>query len=275
MGELIFDIGMHNGDDTAYYLARGHDVVAVEANPDLCRAAAGRFSVEIASGRLTVLNLGIADEEGDLEFWVSQHSEWSSFHEEHATMNGMTATPVTVPVVRFGDLLANHGPAKFVKVDIERNDSLCIRDLQRCPEPPPWFSFEGHVGAADDIEFLAKLGYDSFRCVRQNDWHQITPRNMKWQGRARKAVSHAHNPFARKVAQRLHYRRARLPGWEFPGGCSGPLPWETTGPWLALTEILEVWQYHLQVDREMQAGGLGEWCDIHVARGASVAASNT
>ena len=23
MSELVFDIGMHNGDDTAYYLARG------------------------------------------------------------------------------------------------------------------------------------------------------------------------------------------------------------------------------------------------------------
>jgi len=39
MSDLVFDIGMHNGDDTAYYLARGYRVVAVEANPSMCATA--------------------------------------------------------------------------------------------------------------------------------------------------------------------------------------------------------------------------------------------
>ena len=30
--ELIYDVGMHNGDDTAYYLHRGFRVIAVEAS---------------------------------------------------------------------------------------------------------------------------------------------------------------------------------------------------------------------------------------------------
>lgn len=30
---LVIDVGMHNGDDTAYYLHRGYRVVAIEANP--------------------------------------------------------------------------------------------------------------------------------------------------------------------------------------------------------------------------------------------------
>ncbi len=29
---FIMDLGMNNGDDTAYYLAKGFDVVAIEAN---------------------------------------------------------------------------------------------------------------------------------------------------------------------------------------------------------------------------------------------------
>ena len=32
---LIFDIGMNNGNDTDFYLAKGFHVVAVEANPFL------------------------------------------------------------------------------------------------------------------------------------------------------------------------------------------------------------------------------------------------
>jgi len=51
VGDLV--LGMHNGDDTAYYLARGYDVVAVEANPALCASAGKRFAPEVAAGRLS------------------------------------------------------------------------------------------------------------------------------------------------------------------------------------------------------------------------------
>jgi hypothetical protein len=33
--ELIYDVGMNNADDTAYYLWRGSRVLAIEANPEL------------------------------------------------------------------------------------------------------------------------------------------------------------------------------------------------------------------------------------------------
>lgn len=40
--DLIFDLGMHHGHDSEYYLKKGFQVVAVEANPLLCaRATAG------------------------------------------------------------------------------------------------------------------------------------------------------------------------------------------------------------------------------------------
>ena len=53
--DLIIDVGMHDGTDTAYYLAKGFRVVAVEANPALVRAAQDRFSVEIDEGRLAII----------------------------------------------------------------------------------------------------------------------------------------------------------------------------------------------------------------------------
>ena len=31
--DLIYDVGMHNGDDTAYYLHKGFRVIAIDANP--------------------------------------------------------------------------------------------------------------------------------------------------------------------------------------------------------------------------------------------------
>jgi len=37
--DLVYDVGMNNGDDTAYYLSLGFRVIAIEANPELvaCR----------------------------------------------------------------------------------------------------------------------------------------------------------------------------------------------------------------------------------------------
>ena len=79
--ELIYDVGMNNGDDTAYYLARGHRVVAIEANPILAREGGVRFRGEIAAGRLTILNVGVSDREGEFPFWICDTlSEWSSFN---------------------------------------------------------------------------------------------------------------------------------------------------------------------------------------------------
>ena len=70
--DLIYDVGMNNGDDTAYYLRRGFRVVAIEANTRLAKCAAERFRTRISSGQLRILNIGIAAEEGELPFWICE-----------------------------------------------------------------------------------------------------------------------------------------------------------------------------------------------------------
>jgi FkbM family methyltransferase len=269
VGDLVLDVGMHNGDDTAYYLARGYDVVAVEANPALCASAWKRFAPEVAAGRLSIRNVGIAEVAGEFEFWVSDYSEWSSFHRENATKGGAQALRISVPTVRFADLLSELPTPAYVKIDIEMNDSLCLRELQRSSSVPRYVSFEGHLGAAADIQFLSHLGYGAFKCVRQNDWREITPRNVVWHGAVRKAILGS-RPRSRVLAAglyRLHYRSRSVGGWRFPAGSSGPLGRELPGRWLACDEVLDVWQHLLAIDRELDAAGLGEWFDIHAAAG--------
>src|SRR5579871_6024138 len=53
--DLVFDVGMHRGEDTAYYLHKGYRVVAFEANPSLIEHARIRFREELESGRLTIV----------------------------------------------------------------------------------------------------------------------------------------------------------------------------------------------------------------------------
>ncbi|MCZ2153852.1 MAG: hypothetical protein LC114_08145 [Bryobacterales bacterium] len=61
--DLIIDVGMCDGADTAYYLFKGFRVIAIDADPILCEKASRRFADEIAEKRLEILNLGIAQGE--------------------------------------------------------------------------------------------------------------------------------------------------------------------------------------------------------------------
>src|SRR6476660_4069428 len=79
-GNLIFDVGMNNGDDSAYYLSKGYQVVAVEANPILVERARARFKSEIAAGQLLIEPVAIIDWPGKAPFWINpQRDVFSSF----------------------------------------------------------------------------------------------------------------------------------------------------------------------------------------------------
>jgi len=305
MSELVFDIGMHNGDDTAYYLARGYRVVAVEANPTMCATARELFADEISAGQLSVRNVGIAETRGEMDFWVSSQTEWSSFHAENATKGGAQATSIRVETMPFQQLIEEEGTPVFVKIDIEMNDSLCLRGLAAAGSRPAYLSIEvSHAHADADTKLLDSLGYRSFKCIRQNDLREITPRNVVYQEESRRALkgleSLSQRLFSRirqndlreisprnedqeesrrvlkglerlarigirSVVRRLRYRRRPVNGWKFNPGSSGPLGLELPGRWLTSDEMLSVWHQLAAYDLRLGAGGLGEWFDIHAA----------
>ncbi len=128
--DLIYDVGMNNGDDTAYYLHKGYRVVAIEAHPVQARKAAERFENDVAEGRLTILNIAVSEEEAELPFWVCESvSEWSSFDRKIASRQGAPHRRITVHGKRFSDILKMHGVPYYLKVDIEGSDLLCVRAL--------------------------------------------------------------------------------------------------------------------------------------------------
>jgi hypothetical protein len=81
MTPLVYDIGLHDGGDTRQYLKEGCRVIAIDANPAMCAAASAEFQHYIDTMQLTVLNRGVADRAGKLEFWICDDvTEWSSFN---------------------------------------------------------------------------------------------------------------------------------------------------------------------------------------------------
>jgi FkbM family methyltransferase len=260
LSDLIYDVGAHNGDDTAFYLARGFRVVAIEADPLLADAARVRFAEWISSGRAEVLNVGVADREGEAEFWISHsNQEWNSFDPALAGRNNSPHHSVRIPVKPLRSVLADHGAPHYLKVDIEGYDALCLRDLcTLAPTDRPRFlswenwdkpdHFDGSAQkTGSGLQIASDLGYTRFKLIDQSTLTALSrgfSASNLIDSIARRWLRR-HYPGAqvgRKLLNRFT-RRGRLEAQfkrQFPMGCSGPWGDDTPGPWLTFSEARDV-----------------------------------
>ena len=171
--DLIYDVGFHRGEDTAYYLRKGYRVVAFEANPDLVEGGAERFQREVAEGRLEIVEGAIADSTQEtISFY--RHPGVSVFgttNTDWVQRNRANVTQIEVPVVRFADHLRRTGIPYFVKIDIEGDDSLCLDALLALEARPALLSLESDKTDFDqlrhELDTLERLGFDRFAAVPQ------------------------------------------------------------------------------------------------------------
>lgn len=161
---LIYDVGVHRGFDTENYLARGYRVVAIDADPRMIRHCEERFSKELASGRLTLLHVGISDRAGILPFFSSEHDDWNSFDPSIARRNGTPACVIDVACVPFGQILSTYGIPYYLKIDIEGCDLNCIKALAPS-DLPAYISSE--MCNTDALCHLRALGYSRFKLIDQ------------------------------------------------------------------------------------------------------------
>ena len=108
--DLVYDIGMNNGDDTEKYLARGFRVVAIEANPILVESGTKRFSKAINEGRLAIESCAIFNQQGKTQFWINDEEDlWSALDREVSGRDGMSCHAITVPCTRLSKIFATTG----------------------------------------------------------------------------------------------------------------------------------------------------------------------
>ncbi len=170
--DLIFDIGMHTGHDTEFYLKKGFRVVAIEANPRLVEEARARFADAIAAGALRILNVAIHDHDGLATLHVSREMDvWSTVVAEVARDKetlGATFEPVEVPCRRLESILAEEGIPYYMKIDIEGADLLCLQALFHFADRPRYISIElAEEQPFQEISHLVALGYSGFKILNQ------------------------------------------------------------------------------------------------------------
>lgn len=174
--DLVFDIGLHLGEDTAYYLAKGYRVVAFEANPKLVAACQARFADAIRAGRLTIISGAITDANvetvrfwfnDDLTVWGTADPSWVARNQERGT----TSTEVEVPAVHLARAFEDHGVPYFFKADVEGADRIALESLWLLKDRPKFVSYESNIASYEALEaeiaLLRALGYSAFLPVQQ------------------------------------------------------------------------------------------------------------
>jgi FkbM family methyltransferase len=231
--DLIFDIGMHTGLDSEWYLAKGFRVVAVEANPTLARQGREKFADDIAAGRLIIENVGLAETNGELPFYVNlDNDEWSSFDRVIGTRQSTRFEVVTVPCMTPARLFERFGVPYFVKIDIEGFDHLVVRALGRQAGRPRLVSVEDNGFAS--LAELFNAGCRAFKFMDQVEKWKIQLPDPPLEGR---------------------YVKGRF------GACtSGPFGEEVPGAWM---DIEEASRFYFQHIRPPGVGLQRHWWDIH------------
>lgn len=259
MDQLVYDVGMHNGADTAYYLHKGYRVVGIEANPLLAEQARERFAAELTAGRLSLLNVGVAERNEEAEFWICDDvSIWSSFDRSIASRNGSRHHAIRIECRRFAEILEEFGTPYYCKIDIEGNDHLCLEGFKG-RDTPTFISIEmSHAMGDRDIDTLGQLGYRRFKIIDQ--------RSFSVPSRLVEGIRHLLPGRERWRFERLNQRlrgRPRDGTWPFPSGSSGPFGGDTPGRWIDRSRALSTWRYLRDLDRRQGTRGLAGWFDIH------------
>lgn len=224
---LAYDLGMNNGDDARYYLKKGYDVVAVEANPALCAKVGESMKDFVDSGRLRILNVAVAGEEGTMEFHVDVLNDVRSSLKPQA---GRELRPVKVAARKISNIIREHGMADFIKIDVEHVDQIILLDLIEAGIKPASISAEAHK--FEILLLLWQMGYREFRLVNGRTVH-LDFRNV---------------PIRAIDGSTLSYT--------FPRHSAGPFGEDLPTPWRHIQHVAAEWLHR----HALFGGG---WFDVH------------
>lgn len=218
--DLVFDVGLHRGQDTDFYLARGYKVVAFEADPQNAEFCRKRFADAIEKGRLTIVEGAITEASKDptTRFYRNRdHNLWGSNSLDWVFRNEIYDTAmeqIEVNAVDFGAEMEKHGVPQFMKADIVGSEVVCLRAMQGFENKPDYLSIRSEKvifrNLIYEFDLLEKLGYHEFKAIKQD--------------------------FERSFASVPDGNGGRL--YEFEEGASGPIGEATEGKWRSRDAVI-------------------------------------
>ena len=223
---LVYDVGLHKGEDTEFYLRKGFRVVGIEANPTLVVAAKIRFQDEIAKGQLKLIDgaVGPASAGSNIVFYAnSDMPVWSTIRANWAARNERLGSPSERTEVRRVDMAEVYrslGVPFYLKVDVEGVDRIVVEELKAFDDRPQYLSLESDKRDFDqlkaELDLLTSIGYKKFKVVQQQTIPGTKIRARTVDGQEFEHVFGAHS--------------------------SGPFGDDLPGPWLNHDETVDVYR---------------------------------
>jgi FkbM family methyltransferase len=192
--DLIYDVGMHKGEDTDYYLKKGFNVIAFEADPNLVSQCKIRFAEEIKNEKLIIIEGAITEalpketRVNTVKFFRNTNTtELGTVVNDWALRNELLGTSnevIEVPAIDFSECLNKNGIPHYLKVDIEGMDTICLKALLKFKQKPDYISIESEKVSfpklKEELNLLTELGYTKFKAINQAAiLHQKEPKYSK------------------------------------------------------------------------------------------------
>jgi FkbM family methyltransferase len=222
MPNLIFDIGMHKGEDTEFYLKKGFEVAAFEAHPGLIEETKKSLASFIDEKRLRIVEGAIVpdpDVKHITFYQYADRSKWGTIESDVVQSSDKRAAGVTeikVPTIDFASVIQKTGMPYYMKIDIEGADIHCLEVLKSFDTKPAFLSIEAIEQNIDNqkkqIDLLCELGFERFKAVQQARMHRRTLPEVSSEG---SSLEH-----------------------HFAKGSSGPFGSDLEGQWRTADEIL-------------------------------------
>jgi FkbM family methyltransferase len=193
MDKTIFDIGMHTGRDTEFYLKKGFKVVAVEANPFLVEKATLKFKREIEAGELVIIDKAIAPKNiAEIDFYINtEKDDWGTILPDWNRSLSNNFKEVKVKTTQLESLISTYGTPYYMKIDIEGADVLCLKSLLEIRAKPDFISIEllspnnlkgKKVDCLEILALIYAIGYRTFQIADQSKNHALKCPNPSSEG---------------------------------------------------------------------------------------------
>ncbi len=272
--KLIVDVGMHKGEDTAFYLKKGFNVIAIDADPKLVKENQIKFKNQIDSGQLLILNNAISDKEEIISFNISEQSLWNSLKSEISNRHSLLKDTILVQAKTLGSIFNEYGVPVYCKIDIEGYDAICLKTLANNSELPSYISVESEC--ADDFNKLSddqaletllelkNLGYTKFQLIDQKTLISLKLNEGFYGFTIYEKIK---NRINKNLINNKLYNKEKLSikyDYKFPDGASGPFGKDLEGEWYNFEKAKQLLLKHRNdffMNNNLQ--NYSFWCDWH------------
>lgn len=175
-GDLVFDVGAHEGKKAQVYLDLGAHVVCFEPQPECVDVLNSKFYL---NPNICIEQVGLGEYDDIIDFYqCSQASTISTFSYEYTQKGRFVEQKhswdksIKVPITTLESMIKKYGIPTYCKIDVENFEYQVLKGLKT---PIRYISFECNTewieNAAKCVKYLTALGYTKFNfAVGERNW---------------------------------------------------------------------------------------------------------